>query len=197
VAFLDERYPARPVIPRDPALRARALLYEEGFDEGLGRTVQPIRWMIAANARRTSARFRAAYGTGFLAGLRMALVTRFLRLDMRRKYGGRTLGAPPAATLLIRLGEVLDTVDAALAETGWLVGSTPSVADFALYGWLSQLDGLDGWDAVQARQRVARLMQTLADPAQEATGVGERGGTPSLDDRARRAERTDDPPPTP
>ena len=38
VAYLDERYPARPVIPRDPALRARALLLEEGFDEGLSRT---------------------------------------------------------------------------------------------------------------------------------------------------------------
>ena len=29
VAYLDERYPSRPVIPRDAALRARALLLEE------------------------------------------------------------------------------------------------------------------------------------------------------------------------
>src|SRR6478752_5848594 len=57
VAYLDERYPTRPVIPRDPALRARALLLEEGFDEGLSRTIQPVRWLIAANARRTAARF--------------------------------------------------------------------------------------------------------------------------------------------
>jgi len=171
VAYLDERYPARPVIPRDAALRARALLVEECFDEGLSRTVQPVRWMIAANARRTAARFRSAYAAGFVEDVRMALVAAVMRVDTRRKYGSRALGAPPAATLLSRLAELLDVVDAALADTGWLAGPAPSVADFALYGWLAQLDGLEGWDLVQSHQRVARLMQALAEPTDDAAAA--------------------------
>lgn len=196
VAYLDERYPARPVIPRDAALRARALLVEEGFDEGLGHAVQPVRWLIAANARRTAARFRSAYRRGLVDDVRMALVSAILRLDVRRKYGSRALGAPPAATLLSRLAEVLDIVEAALADCGWLVGAAPSVADFALYGWLAQLDGLDGWELVQARQRVARLMQALAHPAKQAAGAAKDGGAPSLGDPARGAQRAGKAPPS-
>ena len=120
----------------------------------------------------------------------MALVSAFLRLDMRRKYGSRALGAPPAAALLARLGELLDIVDAALADSGWLAGPAPSVADFALYGWLVQLDGLDGWHVVQARQRVARLMQTLGEASQPVAAKANGGASAApLDEvAARRAE---------
>src|SRR5689334_5172036 len=85
VAYLDERYPERPVLPRDPALRARALLLEEGFDEGLSATIQPVRWSIPANARRTAARFRSAYPPGVVDGAQLALVNAVMRLDVRRK----------------------------------------------------------------------------------------------------------------
>jgi glutathione S-transferase len=196
VAFLDERYATRPVIPREPALRARALLVEQRFDEGLARTVQPVRWMIPANARRTAARFRSAYATELLEDMRMALVSTALRLDMRRKFGSRALTAPPTAALLARLGEVLDIVDAGLAETGWLAGPMPSVADFALYGWLIQLDGLDGWDAAQSRQRVARLMQALAEPTQRASGAAENDAEPALTGGAGRTQSAGDPSPS-
>jgi glutathione S-transferase len=195
VAYLDERYPARPVIPRDPALRARSLLLEEGFDEGLARSIQPVRWMITSNARRTAARFRSAYPAGIFDDARMALVSAFLRLDMRRKYGTRALGAPPAASLLARLGELADIVDAALAESGWLAGPTPSVADFALYGWLVQLDGLDGWHVVQERQRIARLMQTLGEAAQQVARASQDGGATAVADGARRSHSAGEPPP--
>jgi glutathione S-transferase len=192
VAYLDERYPARPVIPSDATLRARALLVEECFDEGLARTVQPVRWMIPANARRTAARFRSAYAAGFVEDVRMGLVGAVMRVDMRRKYGSRTLGAPPAPTLLARLAELLDIVDAALADTGWLAGPAPSVADFALYGWLVHLDELEGWDLVQARPRVARLMQALAEPAQDAAAAAKDSGAATRNDETRRPQRTDE-----
>lgn len=167
VAYLDERYPERPVLPRDPALRARALLLEEGFDEGLSATIQPVRWSIPANARRTAARFRSAYPPGVVDGAQLALVNAVMRLDVRRKYGSRAFGVKPPAMLLARLGELVDVIENALGDSGWLVGPAPSVADFALYGWLSQLDGLDGWDLVQARHRLARLMSALAADASD------------------------------
>src|SRR6185295_10513993 len=33
--YLDEKYPARSIIPKDPALRARVFLFEEWADERL------------------------------------------------------------------------------------------------------------------------------------------------------------------
>ena len=152
--------------------------------------------MIPANARRTAARFRSVYAPGFVESARMGVVSAVMRLDMRRKYGSRALGAPPAAALLARLSELLDIVDAALADTGWLAGPAPSVADFALYGWLTQLDGLDGWDLVRARQRVARLLRALSEPAQGAAAGSQDAGTPARAGDAGRAQRTDKAPPS-
>jgi glutathione S-transferase len=185
VAHLDERYPARLVIPREPALRARALLLEEGFDEGLARTIQPVRWMIAANAKRTAARFRSAYPAGAVEDVRMGMVTAFMRVDIRRKYGSRSLGAPTPSAILARLGELCDILEAALAETGWLVGPAPSVADFALYGWMSHLDGLDGWEIVQSHQRLARLIASIG--AGEPAGAGANGDATAGDGHAGRS----------
>lgn len=162
VAYLDARHPEPPVIPRDPGLRARALLLEETFDEGLAATIQPVRWLMPPNARRTAARFRSAYRGGVVEDMRMALVNAVMRIDMRRKHGGRSFGVRPPAELLARLGELCDVVDAALAETDWLAGPAPSVADFALYGWLAQLEGLDGWQAVESHHRIARLIASIA-----------------------------------
>ncbi|HZS40204.1 MAG TPA: glutathione S-transferase N-terminal domain-containing protein, partial [Polyangia bacterium] len=63
-AFLDEKYPERPILPRAPAERARALLVEDWADEALVKAVQPVRWLIPANAARTVATFRSAYPAG-------------------------------------------------------------------------------------------------------------------------------------
>jgi glutathione S-transferase len=159
--FLDEKYPQRPILPRDPALRARARLIEEWADEGLPRAVQAVRWLIPGNAVRTMALFRSAYPAGRVHDWKWAAIGRALELDMVRKYGGR-FGRPRPSSVLNRLAEVLDLTDEALAETGWLAGPEPSVADFAAWGFLHFLDGLDGWETVKSRKRVLRLIRALA-----------------------------------
>jgi len=35
------------------------------------------------------------------------------------------------------------------------------------------LDGLDGWDLVQARPRVAHFLRALSEPAEHAPGAGD------------------------
>lgn len=155
---LDEKFPEPAILPADPALRARALLLEEWADEGLARVIQPVRWFL--NAKHSFALFRSAYPAGRKQDLEWAAVSRFLRVDFRRKYGDR-FGAPPSSEILARLAEVCDLLDGVLAETGWLAGPSPTVADFAAWGFMGFLEDLDGWETVKARRRVARWLKEL------------------------------------
>ncbi len=166
--YLDDCFPARPVFPRDPKLQARALLLEEWADEGLPRVIQPVRWLIPANAERTLALFRSSYPPGPVEDLKFAAVSRILRWDQARKYGPRLFGRSRPSTILNRLAEVLDYVDAQLAETGFLVGDGPTVADFALYGFVHFLEGLDGWETAKARRRVMKLIKLIGEPTASA-----------------------------
>jgi len=160
--YLDEKYPRRPVLPADPGLRARALLLEEWADEGLPKVVQPVRWLIPENAEKSVALMRSAYPPGgATSAAKWALVTRVLLWDQRRKYGPRPPARPNAAKILNRLAEAMDILDAALAETGWLAGPEPTVADFAAWGFLNFLQSLDGWETVKTRRRVAKLIKEL------------------------------------
>jgi glutathione S-transferase len=154
---LDERYPERSIHPTDAALRARALLLEEWADEGLPRVVQPVRWLLPGNARREAARFRSAYPPGRVDDAAFALVARVVKHDIRAKYK-----LARSTDYLNRLAEAMRYLDGALAETGWLAGPAPSVADFAVYGFVAQLEGLDGWETVKAHRRVVKLVKQLA-----------------------------------
>jgi glutathione S-transferase len=156
--FLDEKYPEPAILPADPVLRARALLLEEWADEGLGRVVQPVRWFL--NEKASMRLYRSAYPEGRRQDLEWAAVSRFLHLDFRRKYGER-FGAQAPSEILARLAEVCDLLDGVLAETGWLAGPAPSVADFAAWGFMGFLEDLDGWETVKARRKVARWLKEL------------------------------------
>jgi glutathione S-transferase len=159
--YLDEKYPQKSILPKEPALRARALLFEEWADEGLPRVVQPVRWLIPANAKKSVALMRSDYPEGVLQDAKWAAITRVLLWDMGRKYAPRPPARPNPAKILNRLAEAMDILDGALAETGWLAGPEPSVADFAAWGFLHFVEALDGWETVKARRRVAKLVKEL------------------------------------
>ncbi len=158
---LDVKFPERPVVPREPGARGRALIAEDWADEALARAVQPVRWVLPANAKRTLAEFRAAFPPGRADDLAFAAVGRVVALDERRKYGTRT-GSLPPSEILRRLSQAMDVLDAALAETGWLAGAGPTVADFAAWGFVSLLEGLDGWEHVKARKHVLKWHKELS-----------------------------------
>jgi glutathione S-transferase len=158
--FLDEKWPARSILPSDRALRARALVAEEWADEALPKAVQPVRWLIPANRKKMVALFRGGFPPGLVDDLVFAALGPFLAFDIRRRYAPRSLQLSER-TILNELARVLDILDDALAETGWLAGPEATVADFAVWGFLHFLDGLDGWETVKAHRRVARLLKTL------------------------------------
>src|SRR5262249_4220310 len=84
--FLDEKYPEKPILPKDPVLRARALLLEEWADEGLPRVVQPVRWLMPKNAEKTIALMRSAYPSGALQDAKWKAIEKVLLWGMRRQY---------------------------------------------------------------------------------------------------------------
>jgi len=76
----------------------------------------------------------------------------------------------------------------ALAETGWLAGTEPSVADFAVYGFLNFLQVLDGWETVKARRRVAKLVKTLGETVDKVEAYDVEDAA-QLDARQHREEK--------
>jgi hypothetical protein len=99
-------------------LFAERVVYPLDHRQPLLRVIRPVRWMIGPDARLTAACFRATFAPGLVDDVRLAVVSALLRLDMRRRFGSRTLAAPPASALLARPAEPLDIVDAALADCG-------------------------------------------------------------------------------
>jgi glutathione S-transferase len=172
--FLDEKYPEKPILPRDAGLRARALLAEDWADEALPAAIQPVRWVLPVNAERTAAKFRSAYPPGRADDVAFAVVRRVLQFDERRKFGTRG-GRLPASVIQVRLAQAMDLLDAALVETGWLAGPDPTVADFAAWGFVSQLDGLDGWESVRARPHVAKWLDAMKAPRSTQRRLNVRG----------------------
>ena len=160
---IEDRFPEPSVLPADPAQRGLVKLLEEWADEGLATVVQPLRWLVPYNFRVTQQRMRASYPPGRADDLTIAAVARAIQLKVVRKHG---LGRP--AHLLNRFAEVMDYLDAVLKPTGFLVGDQPTIADFAVYGFLSQLEDLDGWETLRARRRVAKLLKTLGGGTAEA-----------------------------
>ncbi len=187
--YLDEKYPERSIYPRDPNLRARALLLEEWADEGLARVAQPVRWLVPENAAKMAALMRSAYPSGALEDAKWKLIVRVLLWDQRRKYGPRPPKRPRVTEILNRLAEVMDYLDLALAETGWLAGPEPSVADFAAWGFLNFLDGLDGWETVKTRRRVVRLIKTLGSSGPDKPEAYDTEDAAQLDARQHREEK--------
>jgi glutathione S-transferase len=156
LAHLEETFPQKPIFPADPVQRGMAKLLEEWTDEGLRTVVQPVRFLIPMNFERTGKLFRSAYPKGRADDLTIAAVMRALRLRASRRFGGKK-----TANYLNRLAEVLDYADGAVGPSGWLVGDHVTCADLGLAAWISLLRGLDGWETVRVRRKVAKIAKML------------------------------------
>jgi glutathione S-transferase len=180
LTYLDEAFPEKPIFPADPVQRGLAKLLEEWADEGLRTVVQPVRFLIPMNYERTGKVFRSAYPAGRADDLAIATTMRVLKLRMSRKYGS---GNP--AKYLNRMAEVLDYAEAAVGPSGWLVGDHPTCADLGLAAWVSLVRGLDGWETVRVRRKVAKIAKMLIPDGEDE---GKKTEAPAKDKEAFDAE---------
>ena len=127
IAWLDDKWPERPLIPSDPAERERALALEEFFDTKLGPHIRRAAYFdllpdtdLIMDIYRTeqSRATMAIYRVGFPL-LREAMV-RSMRIYPDKSAQSRE-----------RVAEALDRIEAELQPSGFLVGERFSVADLS------------------------------------------------------------------
>ena len=125
--FLDQHYPAKPVYPADPIERAQAELWEDWADEvlyffeGHFRINDPVAMkdfvaLICADRptwERIPMKFTLKFGGNVM-------------------LKGQGLGRMAKADIHAEFFRHMDRIDLVLAQTGWLVGDTKTIADIAV-----------------------------------------------------------------
>jgi glutathione S-transferase len=139
IAALDERWPARPLIPSDPIERQRALELEERFDTFLARAVRSLVYQHLLGDPALSAKFLSV-GGGRGREFAMRLAQPVMAPQMRKLFR-----VPPVGDQ-----RPLETVIAEVENLGrltsgrtFLVGNSFSVADLSAAAFLAPFVCLD------------------------------------------------------
>ena len=156
---LEKRHPdSRSVLPPTPAMRFLARLIEDFADEWLPLPLLAFRWTpeedIAFCARRQMHGWLGAVSEDELAAGMDRFTTRQQKL--RTIVGASNPAVMPM--FLEQYAAFLDILEAGLSRQLFLFGERPSIADFGLYGMLSQFV-IDPTPARILRERAVRLFQ--------------------------------------
>ncbi len=142
IAQLESEHPHRPVMPDQPAVRFIALLIEDYADEWLWRAAMHYRWSYEHD-RALLSRILVDEVTQHLK------MPRFLKLRMisRRQRSGFVIkdGVTSDTRPHVEAGylNALINMTAMLEDRPYLLGSTPSIADFGMMGPMLRHFGQD------------------------------------------------------
>lgn len=157
----------RSIVPPDPAAAFVSHLIEDYADEWCTKLMFHYRWHDAEHAK-WGARFVVTDVRPDLVGpaLEQAVATFYERQRGRRELVG--CGPANAALLEAHFIEWLAAMEMLGGPASYLFGGRPSLADFALYGQLSQLV-LDPWPLSVVRAR-APLVENWVARLADASG---------------------------
>ncbi|MEL6221022.1 MAG: glutathione S-transferase family protein [Cyanobacteria bacterium J06627_8] len=133
--YLDKAYPDRPIIPTDAKQRGLCLMMEEWADESIGLNGRKV--MISAFGKNPDFRTAAlpAQTPDFLKNLVGTVPSEaFDFLGMGVGLGPDTIRAAQTA-----LEQDLEALNLLLLESPYLLGDTPTLADFAVAGLMMYL----------------------------------------------------------
>ncbi|HLI66895.1 MAG TPA: glutathione S-transferase family protein [Caulobacteraceae bacterium] len=157
---LEDRWPGRGVVPPTPRDRFLARIIEDFADEWLAVILMAFRWTsdedVAFCARRQMQGWQGAVSEAVLS----EAVARF---TARQQLVRSVIGAGDVQThgqLRREYEAMLDVLEAGMAERLFLFGDRPSIADFGLYGMLTQL-AIDPTPQAVMRERAVRLYQWI------------------------------------
>lgn len=135
IAALESAYPDRPLYPKDPGARARALDLEEFFDEELGPDVRRLAWhALLPDRAYCTELFCMGFGTEldeFYAGA-FPTIEELMRSGMQIDDAG-------AAESRVKVASALDRIERERDGRHHLVGDAFSVADLTAAALLAPL----------------------------------------------------------
>lgn len=153
---LDEVAPEPAVYPSDPSERARVALLEDWADETFARDLIPFKMLTPGNARRMVEQSKVFYPKRWYDGLIVPLGPLYLRRIGARLARGRTL-----ARLREDYERDLDHLDAMAAPGAFLSVERPTAFEFAVWGFLRTMEGLDGRELLDTRANLRRWYVAL------------------------------------
>lgn len=158
---LEERHPgARTLTPEDPADAFLALLIEDFADEWLSKPMYHYRWTRELDQRVMSRWLAWDYALGGGADTIAAIADGFRTRQVSRL---RVVGSDETTSSAIEASaiRVLDILDRHVVERPFLFGDRPSVAEFALFGQISQFQ-FDPTPNALARERFPYAYRWIA-----------------------------------
>lgn len=131
--WLDQAYPAYPLLPQDPVLRFVSLLLEDYADEWLWRPAMHYRWHYAPDAARLSRHISQELLSDMPGPLWLKQF--FVRRRQRRLFtAGDGVSAHTQAHVEgIYLG-TLTALEAMFANRPFMLGARPSLVDIGFFG---------------------------------------------------------------
>jgi len=175
---LEERHGERSIIPSDPAMAFLAHLLEDFADEWLTKAMFGYRWLEEVDQAQMSKwlAFDAFKGGGaqiaekFADGFRERQVGRMALVGCTREN---------FALIEASTKRVLSALEAHVVNEHFLFGTRPSIAEFGIYGQLSQL-GVDPTAQDMMRAKFPNSFRWLLhiDDASGIDGNWDETGTP-------------------
>lgn len=148
---LEQRHPGREVVPPDPAVAFLAHLIEDMADEYLPFPMFYFRWTVDGDwcARRQMIGWSGAVDDVTLD----AVATQFR--DRQHAQLG-PLAQLPSAQVCDAYDGILAALEAQFSRDFFLFGDRPSLAEFGLYGQLTQY-AIDPFVSTRMRERAVRV----------------------------------------
>jgi glutathione S-transferase len=159
---LEKLFPARSIIPPDPALAFLDALLEDYADEWLTKPMFHYRWKYAANIDKASHVLALDRNTGMSRDM-LAKASRFFadrQIERLRVVGSNDVTTPVIEASYRRLLGLLDSH--LVAGNRFLMGARPGASDFGFFGQLSQLAHFDPTPAAIAAAETPRVVSWVS-----------------------------------
>ena len=162
---LEDLFKERAVRPSDEVLRFLDLLIEDFADEWLTKAMFHYRWNFSEGAKNAGPLIAYGQNPQFDAVSARAMADSFAKRQISRLslVGSNQVTAPVIEGSFQRLIGILDRI---IERQGFILGTQPASADFAIFGQLTQLGIIDPTSAqllVKASPRLRAWLDRVED----------------------------------
>lgn len=166
---LESEYEGRSVLPDDELLGFLDLLIEDFADEWMTKAMFHYRWHYAQDAANAGPLLIFWQKPTYPDDVARQMAEGVARRQIDRLYvvGSNDVTAPIIEASYERLVGILDRM---VSRTGFILGTRPSAADFAVYGQLTQLGIVDPTPARIMASAAPRLRAWL-DRVEDLSGL--------------------------